>query len=147
MVQGSNTWAVDNAIEAITTAEVLERHDALVLVAVEDHEEMVRPLEREWRMGAQADVLSCRNVAGVRTPPRTGASESDYEAAKCDLTRALTRLLARGYKRAVFDRRLLFHPDKRFRALVEEAQLYRGVGVPPSFFMDRPLDTLMAKYF
>ena len=147
MVQGSNTWAVDNEIEAITTAEVLERHDALVLVAVEDHGEMVRPLEREWRMGAQADVLSCRNAAGVRTPPRTGASESDYEAAKCDLTRALTRLLARGYKRAVFDRRLLFHPDKRFRALVEEAQLYRGVGVPPSFFMDRPLDTLMAKYF
>ena len=92
MVQGSNTWAVDNEIEAITTAEVLERHDALVLVAVEDHEEMVRPLEREWRMGAQADVLSCRNVAGVRTPPRTGASESDYEAAKRDLTRSLTRL-------------------------------------------------------
>ena len=69
MVRGMNAWTVDNDIPAITAAEILDRHNALVVVAINDHDELVRPLEREWRLGAQADVLSCSNTAGVRTPP------------------------------------------------------------------------------
>lgn len=132
---------------AITTAEVLDRHDALVVVAVNDHNKLVRPLKREWRMGAQVDVLSCSNTAGVRTPPLHGASEDDYAVAERDLARAMVRLLTQDYDLVVFDRRLLFHPDKRFRAVMTAAQQHCGVGKPPSFLVDQPLDSIVAEHF
>ena len=64
MAKSTNTWTVDSTIPAITTAEVLGRYNTLVVVAVNDHDEFVRPLEREWRTGAQADVLSMQQHGG-----------------------------------------------------------------------------------
>ena len=42
-----NNWSVKTDLKAVNTAEVLEHHDTLVLVAVSDAAELVHPLGRE----------------------------------------------------------------------------------------------------
>ena len=128
----TNTWSVNTALRAFNAAEILEHHRTLVVVAVADHDEMVNPLEREWKVGALGDVLSCSNAAGVRVP-RPGSMNSDYQVACEDMARAITRLLIWDYEQVYFDRALLHHPDPRFRQLVECAQAYRGTGPVPRF--------------
>ena len=124
-------WAVLEPLPALNTAEIMEHHNALVLVAVEDRDAMVNPLGHEWRLGARADVLSCCKTAGMRVPAGEATAENP-RTLKEDLAAATARLLSGRYDHVCFNLRLLRHSDSRVRGIVEDAQAYRGAGALPA---------------
>ena len=122
----TNRWAVYDDLPAISTAEILGHHNALVLVAIRDPQDLIEPLEKAWEVGRLGDVLSCRNAAAIRVPPAENPTEEDYRTARRDLATAITRCLLGDYEYAAFDPELLTNKDARFRALIESAQVFRG---------------------
>lgn len=56
-------------------------------------------------------------------------------------------MLVGDYKRMAFDPALVGHNDRRLRRLVEEAQMYRGVGALPPFMQDISLHDVMTEHY